>query len=263
MMKAAETKNLFGFITLLDELNLTKYFFPTLVANKNLVQPIRYHPFDVYSHLLLTLYEVEKLTDSPLLKLAALYHDVGKSEQYYSHTLRISQEEAQKMYGSWVNHVICGGEMTRRDFDALKFSKKEVEEMVWYVEMHMKPGQIVQSQEKHWKKKIRHLYSDAGYDRVKNLLHLCIADTRAQYNPLQTSYEQYFLQFLDILEELKQDEGQFIMKDLAVNGKDIMETFAIKPSPEVKKYLEKAFKRVLSDISGRNEKQKILDYLDS
>jgi len=48
-----------------------------------------------------------------------------------------------------------------------------------------------------------------------------------------------------------------------VNGKDIMETFAIKPSPEVKKYLEKAFKRVLSDISGRNEKQKILDYLDS
>jgi len=61
LMKAAETNNLFGFVSLLDEINVLKYFFPALQANKGNNQPIRYHPFDVYHHSLLALFELEKL----------------------------------------------------------------------------------------------------------------------------------------------------------------------------------------------------------
>ncbi|NOZ44898.1 MAG: CCA tRNA nucleotidyltransferase [bacterium] len=48
--------NPFAFVALLDEVNMLKYIFPAVYACKHLDQPIRYHPFDVYHHTIMTLY---------------------------------------------------------------------------------------------------------------------------------------------------------------------------------------------------------------
>jgi hypothetical protein len=60
----------------LDEVKLLEQIFPAVYATKNIDQPIRYHPFDVYVHTMLSLYNVQKINNDYLVRLAMLYHDV-------------------------------------------------------------------------------------------------------------------------------------------------------------------------------------------
>lgn len=106
-------------MALCDEVNILQYLFPALTRIKHQDQPVRYHPFDTYTHTLLVLYELEKINHHPPLKLAALYHDVGKREQYDMQRIKMSIDDGRKMYGSRINHTICGTDHTRHDMRAL------------------------------------------------------------------------------------------------------------------------------------------------
>jgi tRNA nucleotidyltransferase/poly(A) polymerase len=66
----------FGFVALLDESHMLQTIFPSVYATKYIQQPVRYHPFDVYTHTLLTLYELQKINNNYLVRLSMLYHDV-------------------------------------------------------------------------------------------------------------------------------------------------------------------------------------------
>ena len=125
----------------------------------------------------------------------------------------------------------------------------------------MKPGEILFSRPDKRKHKLRLLLSEAWYDRVRNLLDLTLADRRGQYNPLQSSDEDGVWRLIELLDELNEEEGQFTLKQLAVNGTDIMEEFDVPAWPEIKNLLQQAVERVLQDISSRNTKKKILNYL--
>lgn len=118
-MKVAATDNFFGFVAMMDEINILHLLFPAVERIKHVEQPIRYHPFDVYTHSLLVLYHLEKINTHPPLKLAALYHDVGKREQYHMQRIKMPIDDARKMYGSWINHVHCGADYAARDMKAL------------------------------------------------------------------------------------------------------------------------------------------------
>jgi HD superfamily phosphodiesterase len=71
---------------------MLKWIFPKLYDNKNVYQPVRYHPFDVYTHSMMVLYHMQRLSDDYLLRYAALYHDVGKVEQYSSYAMNLDTE---------------------------------------------------------------------------------------------------------------------------------------------------------------------------
>lgn len=90
--KVFKGNNPFGFVALLDEANMLKWIFPKLYDNKNVYQPVRYHPFDVYTHSMMVLYHMQKLSNDYLLRYAALYHDVGKVEQYSSYAMNLDTE---------------------------------------------------------------------------------------------------------------------------------------------------------------------------
>ena len=111
--------NPFGFVSLLDSANILKRVFPKVYENKGVEQPIRYHPFDVYSHTLLVLYHAQALSTDKLLRYAALYHDVGKVEQYSSYNMKLDDEGVRDMFSSWLNHTICGPDFVREDFKKL------------------------------------------------------------------------------------------------------------------------------------------------
>ena len=93
IMKAFTLGNPFGFVALLDEAELLEYLFPALYATKSIPQPIRYHPFDIYAHTMLTLFELQKISKDPLVRLAMLYHDVGKVDQFGAYGDNLSKEE--------------------------------------------------------------------------------------------------------------------------------------------------------------------------
>ena len=187
LCKVFRRGNPFGFVALLDEINILKWIFPSLYACKGLDQPVRYHPFDVYTHTLLTLKYLQEINNDYLTRFAMLYHDVGKVDQYYSHSLPMDREEIRKTYGSWINHHISGVEHVTHDFTRLGFSNKEIETIAWYVANHSKPGEILTAKRDKWEKKLRVLLSEAGLERVKNVLDITIGDRYGQMNPLQNS----------------------------------------------------------------------------
>jgi tRNA nucleotidyltransferase (CCA-adding enzyme) len=68
MMKVFKSDNPFGFISLLDETKLLEFLFPALYLTKFIEQPVRYHPFDIYTHTMLALFEIQKMNTDYLVK---------------------------------------------------------------------------------------------------------------------------------------------------------------------------------------------------
>lgn len=254
--------NPFGCIAILDELNLLKFLFPALHANKYVDQPIRYHPFDVFVHILLTVKALQEINSDYLVRFAMMYHDVGKVDQYYTHSLALDREDIRKVFGTWLNHVNSGVDHVAKDFGALWFSSKEIETIQRYVGAHHKPGEILMSGQDKREKKLRIMLSEAWYERVRSVLDMTIADRRGQMNPLQNSADISDVEWLIVmLDRLNTEEGQFTMKELKFNGKDLMKELKMAPGPQMGELLDKAFEWVRDDIKGRNTKAKILAYV--
>jgi len=259
--KVFKRSNPSGFVGLLDELNILKYLFPAVYATKGVDQPIRYHPFDVYTHSRLCLHEFQKINNDRLGQYAMLYHDVGKTDQYYSYYMWLDQDEVRSIFGTWLNHINSGADMARADFWALGFSKKEIDTIAWYIANHMKPGEILMAKRDNRKKKLRKLLSDGWEEKVRVLLDITIADRLWQYNPVQPPAILDVKELIDLLDELLAEEGQFTMKELNLSGDDLMKKFKLKPWPQLGELIKKAFNWVMEDITNRNNSDTILEYL--
>ena len=160
MKKVFKKWNAFGFVGLMDELNILKFYFPALARCKHNDQPTRYHPFDTYSHSLLTLFHLQKINTDYLVRFGMLYHDVGKPDQYYWASIKKDEVSQQQLYKLPIVHPEIWAEYTQEDFSKLWFSKKEVEEIAFYVKYHMFPGDLLGMTENKRKKEIKKFISD-------------------------------------------------------------------------------------------------------
>ncbi len=248
----------FNAIALLDEAEILPIIFPALEATKKIDQPIRYHPFDIYAHTLLTLYHLEQLNSDPLARFAMLYHDVGKVGQYQAYGENLSKEEIRAILAGPLNHRFSSAELAKRDFATLGMSKKEIETIQRYIREHHTPGEILLGDPNNWNKKVRKLLSEVGFEKVDTLFDINIADRMGMFNPLQNSSDlsdSYELK--KILRILQQEEGQFTTKDLAIDGNQLIQHFQIKPGKIVGDLLTLALEWVLGDIKKRNNPEQI------
>lgn len=252
----------FAFVSLLDELSLLQHLFPALYNTKHVEQPVRYHPFDTYTHTILSLYHLQKINTDYLTRFSVLYHDVGKVAQYQSYKDGLDRDEIREILAWPLNHRFSGPEIAKTDFWNLWFSKNEIKDIVRYIANHHVPWEILMAKEENRLKKMRKLYSEAGFQKANNLLDIAIADRLWQYNPMQNSSDITDVEDLRILlKKLEKEEGQFRPQDLEVDGKMIMEYFKIQSGPKVGELLSQALERVISDVKSRNSKEKILKYL--
>lgn len=262
MMKVFAFGDPFAFISLLDETKLLEYIFPALYKTKNVEQPVRYHPFDTYVHTLLTLYELQKINQDYLVRFSMLYHDVWKVWQYEAYQNNLSREEIREILSWPLNHRNSGPEIAKEDFWNLWFSKNEIKDIMRYIANHHVPWEILDAKDDNRIKKLRKLYSDAGFEKVNNLLDITIADRLWQYNPMQNSWDITDIEDLRILlKQLKKEEWQFTSKDLKVDGKILMDYFQTPAWPNVGDMLQQSLDRVMNDIKTRNNKEEILKYL--
>ncbi len=262
IMKAFTVGNPFGFVSLLDEAQLLEHLFPSLYATKNVEQPIRYHPFDVYVHTLLCLFEVQKINNDPLVRLAMLYHDVGKVEQFGAYAEWLSKEEIRAILAGPLNHRRSSPEYAKTDFKALGFSSKEITDIAWYIAHHHTPEEMIFAKEENVEKKVRTFFSEAGYERAMNVLDIAMADRLGQYNPLQNSSDLSDVDKLKtVLKKLQKEEWQFTMKQLVVDGGDIIKQFKLVAWPTIWALLKKTLARVMVDIKKRNTKKEIFGFL--
>ena len=264
LCKPFQKWNPFAFVVLLDASGMLPILFPALAKTKFVDQPIRYHAFDVYTHIMLSLKAIQEMNSDYLVRFAMLYHDVGKVAQYAAYDGAKTKEEKQIIFSWPLNHRESSPVLMKEDFSALWFSKKEIETIEWYIHEHHTPGEILNSHPNNRIKKVRKLYSEKWYEMVNNLFDINIADRLWQENPLQNSSDltdSYYLK--ELLNQLKNSEWQFEMKDLAIDWEKLMKHFKMEPSRLVWELLHQAFDWVLTDITDRNNEKEIFNYLDN
>lgn len=259
--KVFQGRDPFGYVALIDELNLLGILFPAVANTKHVDQPVRYHPFDVYNHTILCLRELQEINNHRLARLAMLYHDVGKPDQYHFYSLHIVKDEKKLPVAGQMYHTNIWVELAQRDFKQLGCSNKEINEICWYISKHHRPGELLDAKPENIPKKLRKLISEADIQWIQNLLDIAIADRRGQYNPLQPPAVQWLFDLKVLADQIYNEEGRFTLKEMAINGNDLIQAFDLSPSPRLGKLLDQAFERVIEDLQQRNTKKKILDYL--
>jgi hypothetical protein len=64
-----------------------------------------------------------------------------------------------------------------------------------------------------------------------------------------------------MLETIHSEEGQFTMKDLVINGNDLIKEFKLTPGTIIGELMMRAFDWVINDITKRNHKNAIIQHL--
>ncbi len=198
---------------------LAAYFLPELPALQLEQDPIHRHK-DVLAH---TWAVVDKTTADLTLRLAALFHDVGKPA-----TRQITPAGVTFRF-----HEVVGAKMTRKRMTALKYPTQVIEDVSRLVELHLR----FHTYKLGWSDSaVRRYVHDAGpLLEHLNELTRCDCTTRNQRKAVELA------QRMDQLEErildLRRREDLDNMRP-ALNGDEVMELLSIPPSRDVKRALE-------------------------
>ena len=193
-------------LELLDDGGLLAGVLPELVACKGVAQG-GYHTHDVYGHTL----EAVALTPPDLVvRLAALFHDVGKPA-------------TAAPDGSFLGHEKVGAELAVAALTRLRLSNSVIERVAHLVRLHLRP---VFYQSDWTDGAVRRLAREAG-DDLPPLLQLAAADIGA------SAYDKP-----EKLAELRRRLDEVLAETPSrlhspVSGEDIMKARGIHPGPEV------------------------------
>ncbi|HMS74375.1 MAG: CCA tRNA nucleotidyltransferase [Gordonia sp.] len=178
---------------------------------------------DVYQHSLTVLRQAIDLEESdpdPVLRWAALLHDIGKPA-----TRR--HEEGGGV--SFHHHEVVGAKMVRKRMRALKYPKATVEDVATLVFLHLRfhgygDGAWTDSA-------VRRYVTDAGdlLDRLNKLVRAdCTTRNKHRARRLQESYDDLERRIAEL--KAAEDLGR-VRPDL--DGNAIMELLGLEPCPEV------------------------------
>ncbi len=198
---------------------LAEYFFPELPKLQLEQDPIHQHK-DVLKH---TWAVVDKCSVELVLRLAALFHDIGKPN-----TRAISDEGVTFRF-----HEVVGAKMTRKRMAALKYSQEMIDDVSMLVELHLR----FHTYKMGWSDKaVRRYVRDAGH-----LLNELNELTRCDCTTRNARKAAMLAQRMDELEirigELREQEDLSRLRP-ALDGVAVMELLGIGPSPVVGRALD-------------------------
>ncbi len=169
-------------------------------------------------------------TTRALLFLAALYHDAGKVD-----TKSVTGAGDIHFY----RHEIVGSVIMDGRAHSLRLSNDEIHRVVTIVRHHMRPLMLTNSGEHLSRRAIYHFFRDTGEAGV-DICILSLADFLGTYrvNVPQDKWGSHLDTIRVLLEtwwELPKDR---LNPNLFLNGKDIIDIFAIPPGPKIGEILK-------------------------
>jgi poly(A) polymerase len=220
-------------IELLDAGGLLEVILPEVAACKGVPQS-GYHTHDVYGHTLLA---VERVPGELVVRLAALFHDVGKPS-------------TATPDGAFSGHDIVGAELAKSALERLRFPQKEVEAVAKLVRLHLRP--VYYSSE--WTDgAVRRLARDAG-DLIAPLMALARADVAASAYPEPEKLDELQARIEAVLHERPSRLAPL------VTGGDIMRVRDIGPGPEVGR-IKQRLQELVIDGEIPPSREAVLEYL--
>ena len=186
----------------------------------------RFHQYTVYDHIA---HAVSNYTGFDLsVKIALLLHDIGKPLCY------TEDQNGGHFYGHGVfSHDLAAQVMDRLRFDNDR--KREVLELVLYHDSVIEPTPKV----------VRRWLNKIGEKRFRQLLSIRMADIKAHAEGTQESRIERCSALGDILNDIIAQEQCFSMKDLAINGNDVM-SLGIHQGKSVGKVLRHVLNKVIN-----------------
>ena len=161
-----------------------------------------HHDKDVWDH---TIAVIESITPEPVLRWAALLHDIGKPSCF---------SLAEDGIGHFFGHSDQSTSMAESILSRLRFDNASKEQIVRLVRYHDMP--ITAD-----RKPIKRLLSKHGEDATRQLIELHKADTLGQ-SAICRHRIAIFEEVSQMINEILQEESCFTLKNLAVNGHDMM-----------------------------------------
>lgn len=217
---------------LLKALGAYEYIAPVLLQGVGVRQRKDYHAYDVFTHLLKA---CEAAPPDLILRLAGLFHDVGKPE---------ALKRAGNMYG----HDKIGAEMTRQALgnDGLKFDKDTVDTVVKLISIHMfdLDGRAKEST-------VRRKFSHTGYEMAQRLIQIRSADITGSGRGRQNVPE--IRKWERILADMQRRNTPMGMKELAISGADISKITGLPPSPSIGRIKEAAYDYAVQNPEKNNK----------
>lgn len=242
LFKILKSPNPHNGIILLKETALMQEILPELIKCFGVEQksPQRHHIYDVGNHLLMSLKECR--SSDPITRFATLIHDIGKPQTY---------KKLANGIITFYNHEMVSTKIAINIADRLRFSAKEKDKFVKLVRFHQFTVDEHQTDSA-----IRRFLRNIGLENVEDMLALRVAD-RLGGGARETSWR---------LEEFKKrlvevQKQPFSIKDLKINGHDVMKILKIKSGPKVGEVLEKIFNEVVENKLP-NEREVLLKELE-
>lgn len=215
----------------LKDTGLLQQFLPELLEGVGVEQNI-HHAYTVWEHNVRACEEAPPVLH---LRLAALLHDVAKPR-----CLTVDEHGGRHFY----HHEVVGAQMANDILRRLRYDNDTRRRVVHLIRHHLALHHYPDMTDA----AVRRLIRRIGLEHLDDLVQLRIADRKAsgtKRSPLSRGATLLLRRIEKVLEE----DAAFGLKDLAVNGHDVMRILQIPPGPKVGKVLNDLLEMVLEDPS--------------
>lgn len=188
---------------LLEYKDIFSFLMPSISNSIDFDQKNKYHFHDVYTH---SAYVVNYCKNDYITRIAAFLHDIGKPNCF---TLD------ENGYGHFYGHPLESYHLAKTILKDLKFSNKEMEEILFLVRYHDDVSVT--------KKQIKRMLAKAPENKKECLLRLIDLQQADRKDHINIAEELNVENMIQTLEEIIAIEECFTIKDLEVNGYDLMD----------------------------------------
>ncbi len=224
-------------LILSHKLGLLKYIAPELEEGIGVAQN-QAHAFDVFEHIMRTVEHAAKKEFSLPVRLAALFHDIGKPA-----TRRWSDE---KKDWTFYGHDVVGAKIAAKIMARLAFPTKISDEVVKLVRWHM----FFSDTEKITNGAVRRIVTRVGKENIWRLMDVRTADRIGTGRPKESPYR--LRKYHSMIDEVMRDPLSVAM--LKISGGRIIEITGLTPSPKIGQILHALLEEVL-DAPEKNTEE--------
>ena len=210
-------------------LGILKFISPELEKGIGIEQN-QAHAYTVWEHLLRSLNHAAKKGFPLYVRLAALFHDIAKP-----HTRAKGKNNDWTFYG----HEVVGARIARKTLEELRFPREIIEKVTKLVRWHM----FFSDTEQITLSAVRRLVRNVGPELIWDLMDTRVADRIGTGRPKETPYR--LRKYHSMIEEVMRDP--ISVKQLVVNGEDVMRLTESKGGPHIGSILEVLLSEVLND----------------